>query len=169
MMACRHEIPHPGVPNILGPRRKILFGLASYFFLPSSKAKPMSILLNISLFNYLDRPIFDVRMNGTDFGAALARSFYGANAVMVEQPIFLGSQLVTWRLDGPEGSAGNGNTVAAKNTPMLEKIPRDVKWLALHIYKDNTVEIAFSRGGRAELQTDRGRKIVEAWRLQNAK
>jgi len=169
MIAHRHESPHLSVSNILVPRRKILFALASCFLLSSCKAKPMSIHLNISLFSYLDRPIFDVRMNGIDFGATMAHSFYGANAVMVEQPIILGPQLVTWRLDGPEGSVGNGNTIAAANTPILEKIPRDFKWLALHIYKDNTVEIAFSKGGRAELQTDRGRKIVEAWRLKNAK
>ena len=35
----------------------------------------MRVFLNISLFSYLDRPIFDVKMNGTDFMAALDHGF----------------------------------------------------------------------------------------------
>ncbi len=129
----------------------------------------MQIFLNISLFSYLDRPIFDVNMSGTDFVAALAYSFYGSNAVMVEQPIVLGAQVVTWRLDGPEGTPGNGTTVRAKNTPLLTDVPKDVKWLALHIYSDHTVEIKLSKGTRAELETDRGKMIVAEWRAKHGK
>ena len=128
----------------------------------------MKFLLNISLFSYLDRPIFDVMMNGTDFGGALEHSFYGSNAVMVEQPITLGRQIVTWRLDGKEGAPGNGDTVAAKNIPNLDEIRKDVKWVALHIYPDETVEVSLSKGTRAELQTERGMKIIEEWRNKNA-
>lgn len=150
-------------------RRDFLFvGASSVFILSSCRAKPMKIFLNISLFSYLDRPIFDVDMNGTDFMSALERSFYGDNAVMVQQPIKLGAQKVTWRLDGPEGTPGNGDTVTAKNTPVLDEVPKGVKWLALHIYNDETVEISLSKGTSAELQTDRGRKIIEEWRRKNA-
>ena len=128
----------------------------------------MRIFLNISLFNYLDRAIFDVRMNGTDFGAAMRHSFHGANAVMIEQPITLGPQVITWRLDGPAGTVGNGETIAAQNIPVLESIPKDVKWLALHIYSDNTVEISLGKRSRSELETDRGRNIAKKWRTKNA-
>lgn len=131
--------------------------------------KPMRIFLNISLFSYLDRPIFDVEMNGTDFVGALAHSYYGSNAVMVEQPIVLGAQVVTWRLDGPEGMPGNGTTVRAQNTPLLYEVPKDVKWLALHIYSDDTVEIKLSKGTMAELETDRGKRIVADWRAKHGK
>lgn len=156
------------VPCTCISRRAFLFGTVSSIFLSSCFAKPMRIFLNISLFNYLDRAIFDVRMNGTDFGAAMRHSFHGANAVMVEQPITLGPQVITWRLDGPAGTVGNGDTIAAKNIPVLENIPKDVKWLALHIYSDNTVEISLGKRSRSELATDRGRNIAEEWRIKNA-
>lgn len=129
----------------------------------------MRVLLDISLFSYLDRPIFDVDMNGTDFMSALAHSFYGSNSIMVEQPITLGPQMVTWRLAGPEGMPGNGDAVRARNVPILDEIPNGVKWLALHIYDDNTVEIALSKRSRLELETERGKKIVEEWKKKHGK
>lgn len=129
----------------------------------------MRVLLNISLFSYLDRPIFDVKMNGTNFMAALENSFYGSNSVMVMQPITLGPQVVTWRLAGPEGAPRNGERVTAKNTPTFTKVPEGIKWLALHIYDDDTVEIKLSKGTPDELQTDRGRSIIEAWRAANGR
>lgn len=141
----------------------------SIFSFTSCGARRMRILLNISLFSYLDRPIFDVDMNGTDFMSALEHSFYGSNSIMVEQPIILGPQVVTWRLDGPQGMPRNGETVHAKNIPILNEIPAGIKWLALHIYDDATVEIKLSRGTRLELETDRGRKIIGEWRGKNAK
>ena len=127
----------------------------------------MKAFLNISLFNYLNRPIFDVSVNGTDFGGALEHSFYGANAVMVDQPVTLGAMKVTWRLDGPEGMSGNGNTVAAKNTPTISEISKDIRWLALHIYPDDTIEIKLSNT-RDGLQADRGAKIMDEWRSKHA-
>lgn len=129
----------------------------------------MRVYLNISMISYLDRPIFDVFMNGTDFGEAPPQGFYGSNAIMLSQPITLGPQKVTWRLGGPEGMPRNGETVTAKNVPELKEIPPSVKWLALHIYDDDTVELAFSKGSPDELETARGKKIVEAWEKKNGK
>lgn len=154
--------------SIQAIRRKLIVGAGLSIFLPACEAKKMKVFLNISLFSYLDRPIFDVLMNGTDFMGALEHSFYGSNAVMVQQPITLGPQMVTWRLDGPEGTPRNGDTVTAKNMPVLDAIPRDIKWLALHIYSDDTVEISLSKGTEAELQTARGMKIIEEWRNKHA-
>jgi hypothetical protein len=124
------------------------------------------VFLNISLFSYLDRPIFDVMMNETSFMGAPARGFYGANSVMVMQRLSLGAQNVSWRLDGPEGAPRNGETVAAKNSPVFNDVPKGIKWLALHIYPDDTVEIKLSEGTRDELETERGKKIIEAWESQ---
>lgn len=151
--------------------RRVFLGTAfiSSALLSSCGAKPMRAFLDISLFSYLDRPIFDVDMNGTDFMSALPHSFYGANSIMVEQPITLGPQVVTWRLAGPEGMPGNGDTVRAKNIPILDEIPKEVKWLALHIYNDSTVEIALSKRSRAELETERGKKIIEEWTRKHGK
>jgi hypothetical protein len=148
-------------------RRRFVIGAGLSLFFSACKEKKMKMFLNISLFSYLDRPIFDVIMNGTDFGGALEHSFYGSNAVMIDQPIALGKQMVTWRLDGPEGAPGNGDTVIAKNVPLLQEIPKEIKSLGLHIYADNTVEIILSRGLRAEQQSERGRKIVQEWRNRN--
>jgi hypothetical protein len=128
----------------------------------------MHVYLNISLFSYLDRPIFDVRMNGTDFGAAPAHGFYGTNDIMIMQSIRLGRQVVTWRLDGAAGTARNGETVEAKNQPIFTEVPRGIKWLGLHIYPDETVELKVSSGTGDELQSERGRKIIEAWEANNA-
>jgi hypothetical protein len=123
----------------------------------------MIIHLNISLFNYLDRPIFDVVMNDTYFMGGSAHGFFGANGMMAMQPIRLGEQIIRWRLDGPQGAPRNGETVNAKNKPMLENVSKDVKWLGLHIYPDETVEIALSTGSPTELQTKKGQSIIEAW------
>jgi hypothetical protein len=155
-----------GEENIL-LRRRVIFGLSIFLLLPACEAKSMRIHLNISLFNYLDRPIFDVFMNGTDFIGASANGFYGANGVMAMQPINLGTQVVSWRLDGPEGMARNGETVTAKNSPVLENLPKDIKWLGLHIYPDDTVEIKLSKGSPDELQTERGKGIIAAWEARH--
>jgi hypothetical protein len=144
------------MPN-LTIRRKFLIWAPLATFLPKCDVKKMKVFLNISLFSDLDRPIFDVIMNGTDFGGALGNSFYGSNAVMMDQPITLGKQLVTWRLDGPEGTPGNGDTVVAKNVPVLQNISSDIKSLALHIYSDETVEIILSKRMRADAKTERGK------------
>jgi hypothetical protein len=123
----------------------------------------MRVYLNISLFNYLDRPILDVLMNGTDFMGASAHGFYGANGIIAMQPVSLGEQIVSWRLDGPAGTPDNGQTVTAKNRPLLESVATGAKWLGLHIYPDNSVEISLSRGSPDELQTTRGLSIISAW------
>jgi len=144
-------------------RRTVCTAALGLFFLSACEAKPMIIHLNISLFSYLDRPIFDVYMNRTDFGVAPAQGFYGSNSVMISQPLLLGSQKVTWRF------ADTGETVTAKNIPDLKAMPDVVKWLALHIYPDNTVELAFSKGDPDELSTKRGMEIIEDWEKKHGK
>ena len=123
----------------------------------------MTVNLNISLFNYSDRSIFDIYMNKTDFMGAPAQGFYGSNGIMLEQVITLGPQVVSWR------NAETGVTTKAKNTPILAEIPKGVKWLALHIYPDDTVELAFSKGTPDELSTIRGMKIIETWEKTHGK
>jgi hypothetical protein len=144
-------------------RRRTLIGVAFSLLLPACEAKPMHIYLNISLFNYLDRPILDVSMSGTDFMGAAAHGFYGANGLIAMQPVSLGEQIVSWRLDGPVGTPDNGQIVTARNRPLLENVPKGVKWLGLHIYPDNSVEIRLSKGNPDELQTTRGLNIISAW------
>lgn len=123
----------------------------------------MRVYLNISVFNYIDRPIFDIMMNSTNFMAASSHGASGSIAVMIEQAVTLGPQVVTWKLDGPKGMKRNGETVTAKNRLTFDTVPRDAKWLGLHIYDDETVEVQFSKGTPGELQTARGRAMIESW------
>ena len=53
----------------------------------------------------------------------------------------LGPQVISWRLDGPEGMLGNGETVKAKNQPILTRPDPKKSYLGVHIYPDNTVEV----------------------------
>jgi hypothetical protein len=149
--------------NISVRRRNLCSAALSVFLLSACEAKSMRVFLNVSLFSYLNRPIFDVEMNGTNFMSALAHGFYGASGVMLMQPLTLGPQRVTWKLGGPEGMPRNGELVAARNMPVLGEVPTEVKWLALHVYPDDTAEIKLSRGTADELQTARGQAIIEAW------
>jgi len=149
--------------NISLRRRAIWQAGLAVFLISACDRKPMRVHLDISLFSYLNRPIYEVSMNGTHFGGAMRNSFYGSNAVMLMQPIVLGPQLVSWRLDGPEGMPRNGELVMAKNTPLFTDVPGDATWLALHIYPDETVEIKLSTGTPGELETERGKSIVAEW------
>jgi hypothetical protein len=148
---------------LVSHQRRALCGALFSLAVCACKAKSMQIHLNISLFSYLDRPVFDVTMNETNFMSALEHSFYGDNSVMVMQPIRTGVQLVTWRLGGAEGMPRNGELVKAINSPLLEDIPQGASWLGLHLYPDNSVEIKLSKGSPDELQTSRGRKIIAEW------
>jgi hypothetical protein len=152
------------------PLRRALCGAGlAIFFVSAWETKQMSVFLNISLISYLDRPIYDVKMNGTDFMGAVAHGFYGSNDVMIMQPLTLGPQVVTWKLAGPEGMSRNGELVTAKNKPVFNEVPVGVKWLALHIYDDDTVEIKLSKGTPNELESKRGQKIIKAWESKNGR
>jgi hypothetical protein len=148
-------------------RRVFFSSVISLALTSACGAKSIRIRLNIPLFSYLDRPVYDVMMNKTNFMSALDHAFYGSNAVMLTQSIDLGAQVVSWKLDGPEGMPRNGDLVMAKNRPILQSIGKDIKWLALHIYSYDTVEIKLGKGTAEELQAHRGKRISEAWELKN--
>jgi hypothetical protein len=102
------------------------------------------VVLDVVLFSYLSRPIFDVYLNGSDIG--VASSYGGGRAVMTAVTIPLGPQTLTWRLDGPAGTAGNGDTVTVKNSLSFtaDQIPADSHYLGVHIYPDGTAELVSS-------------------------
>lgn len=104
----------------------------------------MTVTLDVVLFSYLDRPIFDVFLNRTDIGVAGPWPYSGRGSMSgVQLP--LGLQKLTWRLGGPEGMVRNGETVTATNTPTLKDVPRDAAFLGVHIYADDAVELIPSR------------------------
>jgi len=107
------------------------------------------VVVNVVVFNYLNRPIFDVYLDGKMIGgsASLSNSPYGQFSTVAGVAIPLGPQTLTWRLDGPKGTPRNGETDKAKNSIVLtsEQIPPDASSLGVHIYPDNTAELIFSK------------------------
>lgn len=121
-------------------RRQIAITGLGFLFLSACEAKPMSVNLDVVLFSYLDRPIFDVYLNRTDIGVAGPWPYSG-RGTMTGVEIPLGPQKISWRLDGPRGTPGNGETVMAKNLPELKGVPSNSVFLGVHIYGDDTVEL----------------------------
>lgn len=101
------------------------------------------IVLNVEMISYIDRPVFDIVFNGTGLGVM---DNYGATGTITGVDIPFGMQALKWKLDGPEGTPGNGDVVTMKNQIFIfpEKIPRGTRYLGLHLYPDNIVEMIFS-------------------------
>lgn len=106
-----------------------------------SSDKKDVVYFDVNLKSYLDRPVFDVYLNGVDIGVAGGPPHGGNGGLMTGVAVPLGPQVVTWRLDGPEGMKGNGDTVKAANQPVLTRPDPNLTYLGVHIYPDNTVEL----------------------------
>lgn len=89
---------------------------------------------SVSANNYIGRPLVEIKLNGVDVGG-------GGGSVITGVPVPLGQQVVTWQLGGPEGMAGNGDTVQAINQPVLARPGPEMRYLGVHLYPDNTVEL----------------------------
>lgn len=146
-------------------RRKILGNLVSLSLLYPLTAcgkgnlfMKKEVVLDIVLYSYLDRPIFDIYLNRIDLGVA---NSYGGTGIVVGVTIPFGPQTLTWRLGGPRGMALNGETVTVKNSLILnpEQILSNTDSLGIHIYPDNTAEFTFSQ--YMPERTNRGNKIIE--------
>ncbi|KQQ39192.1 hypothetical protein ASF61_22285 [Duganella sp. Leaf126] len=103
----------------------------------------MKVVLNVVLFNYLDRPIFDVYVDGKVGESSDAYPSTGGGTMMNVE-LALGPKKVSWRLDGPAGMARNGDTVTNKNPLTLDQVVPGARYLAIHIYPDETVELVTS-------------------------
>lgn len=125
------------------------------------------LLFDVNLHSYLDRPIFDVYLNGKHIGVASGQPHRGAGGLITGVEVPLGPQTVTWRLGGPEGMPGNGEMVKAINQPIL-KVPADnMIYLGVHIYPDNTVELIPESGWPEK--SPRGLEINRQWELKHGK
>ncbi len=147
------------------PRRRILCvaGL-SFFCIPACSTKPSTATLDVVLFNYLDRSIFDVFVGEHDIGVAGPYPYSGKGTMMGLR-FSIGPQKITWRLDGPEGMPRNGEVVFAKNSPELRNVPGNVRFLAVHIYPDDTVEFLLTEHFPG--LSPRGRQIDMDWKKQH--
>ncbi len=167
---------------LLRSRRCLLLACLSAFALAacsqqidskSNQGKKMTakndvVYFDVALFSYLDRPIFDVYLNGRDIGVAAGQPHRGeANGLMTGVAVPLGPQVITWRLGGPEGMPGNGDTVKAINQPVLSRPDSKIHYLGVHIYPDNTVELIPERFWPEK--TEKGQEINRQWELKHGK
>ncbi len=127
-----------------------------------SNTSDQVVYFDVNLKSYLERPIFDVMVGGHDVGVAGGPPHGGPGGLMTGVPMRLGPQTVTWRLDGPEGMPGNGDTVSAVNRPVLTLEMAKHQYMGVHIYPDNTVELVPDDGWPDP--TARGEEINRQWR-----
>jgi hypothetical protein len=159
----RLELPHNSDAEILTRRRIVVSLIGLGLVLPlvacgqSEAAKGTG--LNVVMYSYLDRPIYDIIFNGTDLGVA---NKYGGTGTVTGVRIPFGVQTLKWSLDGPKGASRNGEHVVVKNTLVIspEQIPAETRYLGLHLYPDYTAEIVFSTS--IPDTTPRGDKILSA-------
>jgi hypothetical protein len=145
-------------------RRVCLASLVAAPFLNSAcEGERTHGTFDVILFSYLDRPIFDVRVDGFDIGVAGEYPHSGGGSI---SGVFLkfGPHRVSWRLGGPKGTARNGERVQARNEPVLNAAPSNHRHLGVHIYADDTVEFVTSIH-YPEL-SERGRAHDAQWRLR---
>jgi hypothetical protein len=111
------------------------------------------VALDVVVFNYLNHPIFEVLLNGRLDGGAAALD--GGRAISVGVLIPLGPQTLTWR------DAGSGKNFSVKNPLVLtaDQIPANARYLAVHIYPDETAEFTFAP--YLPEPTPKGKKIYE--------
>lgn len=122
-----------------------MLGLAALLLtLLGCKTRPRTVTLDVVTFNYLNRPIYDVFIDGKSGDSSTAYPVTGGSTIAGVK-LRLGPKQVTWKLDGKRGTPGNGETVTAKNALQLDDVPRDAAFLAVHIYPDDTVELLASR------------------------
>jgi hypothetical protein len=127
----------------LARRRNFIATACGLLFINGCGAKIMEVSLNVQIFNYLDRPIFEVLVDGKVDEIAYPYPNMGGRTT-VGVSFMLGPKTVSWRLDGPEGAPRNGETVRSKNIPRLNEVVPGAKYLAVHIYPDDTVELLTS-------------------------
>jgi len=126
----------------------------------------MKVSLEVVLFSYLDRPIFDVLLSGTDVGVAGAYPASGMGS-MSGVDLRTGPQTLSWRLDGPKGMPRNGETVQVKNPLVLEGVRREHRFLGLHIYDDDTAELIPEE--HFPQRSERGEAYAVQWRAKHGR
>ncbi|MEH6434568.1 hypothetical protein V7778_05835 [Massilia sp. DD77] len=140
--------------------RRLLFVTAAAFpILSACKTTPKTVTLDVVCFNYLERPIFEIFIDNKAGDSSNPYPATGGSTISGVR-LALGPKRVTWRLDGPAGSPGNGETVVARNMPVLANVAPDAEFLAIHIYPDETVELIPSR--HYPRATEKGRIMASA-------
>ncbi|GGY68652.1 hypothetical protein GCM10007387_58470 [Pseudoduganella albidiflava] len=95
-------------------------------------------------FNYLGRPLYNASIDGKASRSLDPYPETGGSAIS-GVALATGIKKVTWVLDGPAGAPGNGETIHAKNSALLDGGLEGARYLGVHIYPDATVELIPSR------------------------
>ena len=126
-------------------KRLRAIGASLLLLLPfAGKAEQSSVTLDVVTFNYWNRPIYDVFIDGKSGDSSTAYPETGGSTITGVK-LRTGPKTVTWKLTGKRGTPRNGEMVTARNAPQLVDVPRDAVFLAVHIYPDETVELITSR------------------------
>lgn len=125
-------------------RLKAVGALGLCFLLWACKSNPKTVTLDVVTFNYWNRPIYDVFIDGKSGDSSTAYPATGGSTISGVR-LALGPKQVTWRLDGELHLPRNGDLVTARNVPHLTNVAADAHFLAVHIYPDETVELITSR------------------------
>ncbi|MGZ8884796.1 MAG: hypothetical protein ACXW0U_07800 [Halobacteriota archaeon] len=104
----------------------------------------MTVTYDVVIFSYFDRPIYNVSIGKTEIGAAGEYPFNG-RATMTGIKLAIGPQLVSWELDGAADDPRTGEKGTAKNCPVVKPNSSQVRYMAVHIYPDETVELILSQ------------------------
>ena len=108
---------------------------------------------SVSANSYIDRPIFAIKLNGIEVGA-------GGGSVITGVAVPIGPQALTWR------DAGTGEKFTAVNQPTLARATPEMRYLGVHIYPDNTVELVPAPYWPE--RTERGEAINLEWEQAHA-
>lgn len=130
--------------NAMSLLRRVSGMLAIVFSLCACSSTRRVVSLDVVTFNYLNRPIHDVFIDGKSGDSSTAYPQTGGSTISGVK-LRLGPKLVTWKLDGKRGTPRNGETVTARNALELSDVSKDAVFLAIHIYPDETVELITSR------------------------
>lgn len=124
-------------------RHLFLFAVGGFLLLNACEAKDMRVVLDLVVFSYLDRPIFEVNVDGKGDEVSGVYPRTGKSTTTGVE-FNLGPKKVTWRLDGRKGTPRNGEVVQNKNPLELTQVLPGAQFLAVHIYPDDTVELVTS-------------------------
>jgi hypothetical protein len=137
---CQKLKPMKNCEDVPRVNRRRLLGAGVCVMLANAcDAKLTKPSFDVVLFNYLDRPIFELLIDGTVDASSDAYPGTGIG-IMIGVGMSLCQKKVNWRLDGPAGMKNNGETIASKNSPELVSIPGG-RYLGIHVYPDYTVDL----------------------------
>jgi len=150
----------------VGARRRLCGVVLTLLFISACEASSPTATYDVVVFTYLDRPIFNVFVGKNALGAA-GEFPYNGRATTSGINFQTGPQTITWELDGAEGDVDLGKKVTARNHPEIRANESASRFLAVHIYPDETVEFLVTKN--FPRLSKRGEQIRLEWEKRNAK